>query len=273
MCILQFKNGLKKFLTSAYQKTSLRQWIGKPHNGEKHSQYIRHKNQLTRLLKHSATGSFEKTSSAMHPRTPVWNCSMAQQKEVQNSDKALALMIFGPGPASSSTTCWNLVWAPPWCRFLHQDERAYVAIPQNGKLKYWEMMDKDYLSFYASLGPPIHSTFSGRRGIPLLEMTFPVYVWPPKQALLLIHCYYTTLQVSSENCPMRFAHIENWANCHNFKWSPLTRRGNKWWRLKQKQNQRSDGLVDKLMVWQKFWFQKLPKACYILVFQPSLTSI
>lgn len=25
MCILQFKNGLKNFLTSAYQKTSLRQ--------------------------------------------------------------------------------------------------------------------------------------------------------------------------------------------------------------------------------------------------------
>ena len=207
----------------------------------------------------------------MHPRTPVWNCSMAQQKEVQNSDKALALLISGPGPASSSTTCWNVVRAPPWCRFLHQDERAYAAVPQNGKLKYWEMMDKDYLSFYVSLGAPIHSTFSGRRGIPLLEVTFPVHVWPPKQAFLLIHCYYTTLQVSSENCPMRFAHIENWANCHNFKWSPLTRRGNKWWRLKQ--NQHSDGLVEKLMVWQKFWFQKLPKACYILVFQPSLASI
>ena len=43
MCILQFKNGLKTILTSAYQKTSLRQWIGKPQIGEKHSQYTRHK--------------------------------------------------------------------------------------------------------------------------------------------------------------------------------------------------------------------------------------
>ena len=166
MCILQFKNGLKKILTSTYQKTSLRQWIGKPQIG-KNIPNIPDTNQFTRLLKHSATGSSEKTSSAMHPRTPVWNCSTAQQKEVQNCDKALALLISGPGPASSSTTRWNLVPAPPWCQFLHQDERTYVAVPQNGKLKYWEKMDKDFLSSYVSLGPPIHSTFSGRLGVPL----------------------------------------------------------------------------------------------------------
>lgn len=80
-----------------------------------------------------------------------------------------------------------------------------------GKLTFWEMMgkmDKDFLSSHLSLRPPIHSTVPGRLGIALLEMTFPTPAWPPKKALLLIHCYYTTLQPTSKNCSIRPAHLE-----------------------------------------------------------------
>lgn len=96
-----------------------------------------------------------------------------------------------------------------------------------GQLRYHELTDKDFFSFYNSPEPPVPSNFSGRLGVVPLEMSLPVGIGPLGKHF----CWFiTTIQLSNlsqKNFSLRLAHFESWANSYNFKLLPLTGRGEK----------------------------------------------
>lgn len=94
--------------------------------------------------------------------------------------------------------------------------------------KHRRMMDKWVKTFSPSVilqGHVCLQTSMRHRTIPL-EMTIPTPVWPHEKALLLIHCYHTTLQLPLKNFSLSLP-LEKWANYHNFKLFPITRREHK----------------------------------------------
>jgi len=132
-------------------------------------------------------------------------------------------------------------------------------------------MGKDFL-FCDSPGP-IPSNFSRSRDCDL-EMTFPTPVLPCEKALLLTHCYYTTLQHTSENFSLRPAHLENGTTVTTFKLLPVTARGKEGIKEGLKQNK----TAFRSPVWgihelaKKALIPEISKACCILASWPSPVS-